>query len=162
MYLHQRRITILVLLAFALAVFPSAASPGDELSDHYQAVQGRWIRHQDTANGRITIIKEHKAQHSTVTAYDDKRNVIHAHESEFKIEQSGKVRIFTFFNRTITAGPNAGQKSKEPVSFVYRVAENRFIEVYGVLDGDTNVPNMIIWERQGAGASSGRVTTNRQ
>ncbi len=34
-----------------------------------------------------------------------------------------------------------------PVSFVYRVVENRFIEVHGVLDDDANAPNMIIWDR---------------
>ncbi len=147
MYLNQRHMTTLVLLASSLAFAVSVAANADEPVELSKAVQGKWVRHQTTANGPIKIVKEHKAQNTIVTAYDDKGNVIYSHESEFKIEQSGKVRIFTFFNRTITAGPNVGQKIKEPVSFVYRVAENRFIEVHGVLDGDTNAPNMIIWDR---------------
>ena len=147
MYLCHRQITIVILLALSLAFAMSVAANGDEPIEPTKAVQGKWERHQTTANGPVKIVKEHKGQRTIVTGYDDKLNVIYSHESEFKIEQSGKVRIFTFFNRTITAGPNAGQKIKEPVSFVYRVAENRFIEVHGVLDGDTNAPNMIIWDR---------------
>lgn len=160
--MHSRQLGIapLVLLALSLLFAMSVVTNGEEPNDLYQAVQGKWVRHQATANGRVKIVKEHKAQISIVTAYDDKGNVIYSHESEFKIEQSGKVRIFTFFNRTITAGPNAGQKTKEPVSFVFRVAENRFIEVYGVLDADTNAPNMIIWERAGDGDALKTVTTN--
>lgn len=147
MYLNQRSITTLVLLASSLAFVVSVAAYADEPAELSKAVQGKWVRHQATASGPIKIVKEHKGQSTIVTAYDDKGNVIYSHESEFKIEQAGKARIFTFFNRTITAGPNVGQKIKEPVSFVYRVAENRFIEVHGVLDGDANVPNMIIWDR---------------
>jgi len=146
-YLYQRQITNFVLLASSLAFAVSVAANGDEPIELSKAVQGKWLRHQATATGPVKIVKEHKGQNTIVTAYDDKRNVIYSHESEFKIEQSGKVRIFTFFNRTITAGPNAGQKLKDPVSFVYRIAENRFIEVHGILDGDSNAPNMIIWDR---------------
>jgi hypothetical protein len=145
MYLCQRQITILVLCVSSFAA--SVAAIGDEPIELTKAVQGKWVRHQTTANGPVKIVKEHKGQKTIVTAYDDKKNVIYSHESEFKVEQSGKVRIFTFFNRTITAGPNAGQTFKEPASFVYRVAANRFIEVHGVLDLDTNAPNMIIWDR---------------
>lgn len=147
MYLCQRQIAILVLLVLPLALAVQVAAKGDEPIESSKAVQGKWVRHQATANGPVKIVKEHKGQRTIVTAYDEKENVIYSHESEFKTEQSGKVRIFTFFNRTITAGPNAGQKSKEPVSFVYRVAENRFIEVHGILDDDANAPNMIIWDR---------------
>ena len=147
MYLRQRQITNLVLLASSLTIAMSVAANGDDPIEPIKAVQGKWVRYQTTANGPVKIVKEHKGQRTIATGYDDKLNVIYSHESEFKIEQSGKVRIFTFFNRTITAGPNAGQKIKEPVSFVYRVAENRFIEVHGVLDGDNNLPNMIIWDR---------------
>lgn len=133
------------LLAFNPAVSPIAR--GDERADHAKAVQGKWMRRQATANGRVTIVKEHQAQKTIVNAYDDQGKLVYAHTSDYTIEQSGKVRIFTFSNRTITAGPNAGQIIKDPASFVYRVAENRFIEVHGVLDGDTNAPLMIIWER---------------
>lgn len=147
MYLRQRQITNLVLLASSLAFAMSVAAYGDEPIEPTKAVQGKWVRHLNTATGPVKVVKEHNGQRTIVTGYNDKLNVIYSHESEFKVEQSGKVRIFTYFNRTITAGPNAGQKIKEPVSFVYRVAENRFIEVLGVLDGDTNAPNMIIWDR---------------
>lgn len=147
MNLNQRHITTFGLMASTLAFAMSVAANGDEPIELSKAVQGKWVRHQATANGPVKIVKEHKGQKTIVTAHDDKRNGIYSHESEFTIEQSGKVRIFTFFNRTITAGPNAGQKIREPSSFVYRVAENRFIEVHGVLDNGTDEPIMIIWDR---------------
>lgn len=147
MSVRQRHTSIVVLFAAALGFVVSMAAQGDEPGEAAKAVQGKWVRHQTTANGRVKIVKEHKGQRTIVTAYDDKENVLYSHESEFKVELSGRVRIFTFFNRSITAGPNAGQKFKEPASFVYRIAENRFIEVHGILEGDANPPNMIIWDR---------------
>ncbi len=144
---RRRHTLILSFLVWSFGCFLSVATYAEEPLEAAKAVQGKWVRHQDTANGRVKIVKEHNGQRTIVTAYDDKANVLYSHESEFKVELSGKVRIFTFFNRVITAGPNSGQKIKEPVSFVYRIVENRFIEVHGILDGDANAPNMIIWDR---------------
>lgn len=147
MNLCQRQLTNLVLLASSLVFFVSVPARGDEPIEPIKVVQGKWVRRQTTPNGPVIIVKEHKEQKTIVTAYDDQKNVIYSHESEFKIEQMGKVRVFTFFNRTLTAGPNAGQKIKEPVSFIFRVDKQRFVEVNGLLDGDTNAPNLLIWER---------------
>lgn len=119
----------------------------EDAGDSLKALQGKWTRRQPTADGPVTFVKEHVGKSTLLTAYDEKGNVLYAHKSEFSTEQTGKVQIFTFFHRAITAGPNAGQVIKEPVSFVYRIANDKFIEVYGLLDGDTGEPNMIVWER---------------
>lgn len=49
---------------------------------------------------------------------------------------TGRLRIFTFFNNVITAGPQKGQIDKAPTSFVYRVTGDTFFEVNGLLIGD--------------------------
>lgn len=147
MTFYQRHVTILALLTLPLAFAALAVADGDEQIEPIKAVQGKWVRHLTTPNGPVTIVKEHKGRNTILTAYDDQKNVIYSHESEFKIEQLGKVRVFTFYNRKITAGPNAGQKIKEPDSFIFRVDNKRFIEVNGLLDGDANAPNLLIWER---------------
>ena len=147
MHATRRLIPAVFVIASSLSFAMLPVTSGDEPKDAAQAVQGRWVRYQATPNGRVRIVKEHRGPRTILTAFDDQGNLLYAHESEFKTEASGKVRIFTFFNRTITAGPHAGQKLKETTSFVYRVVENRFIEVHGVLEGDSNAPLMIIWER---------------
>lgn len=135
----------MVFLCAALASAPAAA---DDLSKLSQEVQGRWVRTQNTPQGVVTLIKEHEGVTTRLTAMDAAKTVLYAHTSEFTVEQSGKVRIWTFFNRQITAGPGAGQTVKEPTSFVYRVHNDRFVEVYGVLPDDPSPPRMIVWERQ--------------
>lgn len=147
MHSTRRLIPAVFVIATLLSFAITPVTKGDEPKDAAQAVQGKWVRYQATPNGRIKIVKEHQGPRTILTAFDDQGKVLYAHESEFKTAASGKVRIFTFFNRAITAGPHAGQKLKETTSFIYRVVENRFIEVHGVLEGDSNAPLMIIWER---------------
>jgi hypothetical protein len=137
------------LIAFSVCLAMSVAV-GDEKggeTELLKEVQGTWVRKQQSPNGLVTIIKDHTGTKTILTAYDDQKNVIYSHTSEFTVEPSGKVNVFMFRNRTITAGPNAGQTIVEPVSFIFRIANNQFIEVQGVLRGDTNPPNMLIWER---------------
>jgi hypothetical protein len=84
---------------------------------------------------------------TTLTATDAAGRVLYAHTSSFTIEDLGKVRVFTFFNRVTTAGPGAGQPAGEPISFVYRVHDDRFVEVYGLLENDASPLRVIVWER---------------
>lgn len=141
-----------VALPLLFRISPSIGA--DEPNAAMKAVQGKWVRYQQTSDGRVTIIKEHKGNTTVLTVYGDAKNVIYSHKSEFKIERSGKIHVLTFFNRKITAGPNAGHTIEKPVSFVFRVADNRFVEVYGVLEDDTSAPNLIVWERMESKAKS--------
>ncbi len=135
---------------FAVTGFLTLAAvgaTGDEQAKAVSDVQGRWVRKQATPMGEVTLVKEHKNATTTLTATDAAGNVLYAHVSDFSVEDAGKVRIFTFFNRLITAGPGKGHVAKEPVSFVYRVSNDRFIEAYGLLADDPSPPRMIVWER---------------
>lgn len=133
----------------ALALFSHEAAIADAPVDAVDEVQGQWVRSVNTAQGPVRVIKEHLGQKSTVTAYDGQGNVLYAHQSEFLIEPSGQLRIFKHFNRTIIAGPGAGQKTNDSGAYVYRVTNNQFIEVHGLLEDQTDKPGMMVWERVG-------------
>jgi hypothetical protein len=135
----------LTLVFALLGALPLARA--EEPDTLLREVQGKWTRRLATPQGQLRIVKEHKGNRTIVTAYDDKENVVYSHQSEFTVAQSGKVRILTFSNREITAGAGAGAKFVAPVSFVYRVAGDRFIETHGLLDDEATAPTMIVWER---------------
>lgn len=143
---NQRRgaglVWLAVPLVLALAVAGRAAEP-DEL---LKQVQGKWIRYQNAPGGKVTLIKEHRDQKTILTAYDERKRVLYSHTSEFTVEQSGRVKVFTYRNRTITAGPDKGQEQKEPASYVYRIVDGKFLEVHGILDDAPGPPAMILWE----------------
>ncbi len=111
------------------------------------ALQGKWSRQVKTPTGVATIIKEHLGDKTILTAYDDQGKVMYAHESKFACETSGRVKIFTILQRRITVGPGAGQVTTEKNPFVYRIVDDQFIEVRGVLEEDPNPPGMVVWKR---------------
>lgn len=69
MYSCQRQFAILVLLVSPLALAVSVAAKGDEPIESSKAVQGKWVRHQATADGPVKIVKEHKGHRTILTAY---------------------------------------------------------------------------------------------
>jgi hypothetical protein len=115
----------------------------EELAD----VQKMWVRTMKTDGGTFRVVKEHKGNKTTVTFFDSEGTVVAAKRSEFRLENTGKVRIFTFFNNTTTAGPQKGQTNNEPRSYIYRVIGDTFVEVNGMLIGDDAEPLAFTWQR---------------
>jgi hypothetical protein len=138
------------VLAFMLCGAISLPTHAEEpkLDEAASAVQGKWMRRVQTPDGPVRIVKEHRGYKTFLSAEDSRGNMLYAHESEFRLEQLGKVRVFTFFNSKVTAGPNAGRVVKEPTSYVYRVDKNHFYEANGLMDNDTASPHVIVWDRQ--------------
>lgn len=144
------RTIVLALLAMAAVGSARAeAPPKAEASDMAElaAIQGKWVRTVRNDIGTFKFVKEHVGNSTTVTIFDADGNVVAAKKSEFRLEKTDKVRIFTFFNNVFTAGPQAGQTSKEPQSYIYRVTDGTFVEVIGLLVGDDQVPTVITWSR---------------
>jgi len=140
------------LLAAVVASAAASAGTGfaeeqPAFDDAAKAIQGKWTRVQQTADGPVRLLKEHRGNKTSLAAYDAKGNVLYAHESEFKLEMTGRIRVLTFFNRKVTAGPDKGQESQEESSFVYRVHNGEFIEAWGLLENDPSPPRMILWKR---------------
>ena len=121
----------------------SEAAAATELAE----VQGKWVRTIRTDSGTFKVVKEHKGNKTTVTFMDSEGRIVQAKSSEFRLENSGKVRIFTFFNNLITAGPQKGRTNKEPHSYIYRVVGDTFVEVNGLLIDDDAAPVAFTWKR---------------
>lgn len=125
---------------------PSVASE-QKATNELAKVQGKWVRTMRTNSDTFKVIKEHKGHETTVTWLDLDGNVVAAKRSEFCLEKTGKVQIFTFFNNVITAGPQEGQTDKAPKSYIYRVTGDTFFEVNGLLIGDDSEPVAFTWKR---------------
>lgn len=143
----RRSLLLAVVVTSATSMECLAADETPELDPATREVQGKWTRVTQTPNGPVRLLKEHRGHRTLLAAYDQKGNVLYAHESEFRIEIAGKVRILTFFNRKVTAGPDKGQEQKESQSFLYRISGDQFIETWGLLENDPSRPLMILWKR---------------
>jgi len=132
----------IVILSFSIALI------ADDQSVELKRVMGRW-EHSFTnkAGTQFRVVKDVFEDHDTVTTYDDTGNVVTAHRSQFKIEKRGPVRVFSFFNSVVTAGPDKGEQRFETNSYIYRAEDDYFIEVWGLLDGDPNLPRILAWKR---------------
>ena len=120
----------------------------DDAAAELQRVAGRYERYFQNAAGLLfRSVKEERDGRSMVTTYDDVGNIVEAHTAEFKLEKRGPVNVFSFFNLTVIAGPNKGLTQPATSSFIYRVDDKQFAEVWGMLEGDTAPPYMLVWRR---------------
>jgi hypothetical protein len=134
------------LLSCAL-LFPVAAL-ADEPDPELQLLQGMWQIQGRTADGKaVRLLKEVDGNSETVTTFDAEGNVLHAHSADFELTKTEHIRLFTYFNYTITDGPGVGTVRRERVSYVYRVEDDRFIEVHGMLNGDRGQPRVNVYVR---------------
>jgi hypothetical protein len=120
----------------------------DPLEADLKIMQGRWVREVKNPQGAVFLIeKQISGNRDTITELDPNGNVIHSHGSDFKLSQEGSVRVYTYSNQVVTAGPKTGAQQLAPSSFLYRVNAERFVEVWGLRDGDPQVLNIFIWQR---------------
>jgi hypothetical protein len=138
--------TALTLLASLLVL--SQHSAADDNADELKRLEGRYERtFANTAGTQFKVIKEVVGDQSVVTTYDDVNNVIDSHTSTIKVEKRGPVRVHSFFNLLVTAGPSKGEQQFETQSYIYRADDETFTEVWGLLEGDPSPPRMIYWKR---------------
>lgn len=134
-----------------LACMLILASPalGDETNDaEVRRLQGRYERTvKNEAGTEFRVVKEVVGSQTTVTTYDDVGNVVEAATSTFKTEKRGEIRVWTYFNKLVTAGPAKGRQQLESRSYIYRSDDNNFAEVWGLLESDPTPPRMFVWKR---------------
>lgn len=146
---RQSKLTRARKIVFGIGLLAVLTPPvtAEDSEQKPMPVRGKWIRQVNTPEGRVTIIKNHTGKKTMLTAFAADRTVLYSHTSEYRLERSGRTQIFTFKNRTITAGPQKGDFDKKESSFLYQIRDDRFLEVHGMLDGDTGPPKVIIWQR---------------
>jgi hypothetical protein len=139
-----RILFLVIALGTSLFTSPFTMAVGSEVDDQsvrdgkpidgapdeaeLEKVQGKWVRSVKTANGPVQIIKEHKGQKTTLQFMDANGNVVASKMSEFRLEKTGRVRVFTFFNNVVTSGPQKGQVDKKEKSYIYRIEGDSFTE----------------------------------
>lgn len=98
-------------------------------------MQGAW---QMTAmqNGvAFRIVKVVADQTTTVSVYRGDE-LVQQHKSEFELQFTGDVRIFHYKNSVMTAGPDKS-KPRPGGRYIYRLEDDKWIGVFGLLEGET-------------------------
>lgn len=131
----------------ALFILASQSAAEEELSEELQEIQGAWEQVGKTRDGRqLRVLKEIDRTRETVTVIDKGGNLLHSHTVDIEVKTFGKVKIFTYRNYTVIAGPHTGQ-TRPGASYIYRVVGDTFREVTGFLEGDSGKPGIVIWKR---------------
>ena len=137
-----------VFLVLVLSHALVAQAQQDDTAADLKRLEGRFERTFTNPAGTVfRSVKDVADGKSAVVTYDDVGNVIEAHESEYKIQRHGPVRVFSFFNVVVTAGPSKGQRHLETNSYIYRIEGDTIIEAWGLLENDPNPPRMFTWKR---------------
>jgi hypothetical protein len=121
-------ITQCALIALCVVARPAAA-------DDLQTLQGTWETNA-TSNGKeYRVEKTIHGQHETVRTFDG-ATLLHEHVVEFEVKTDGDVKIFQWRNGKVTAGPQQGQPLADG-AFIYRLEQNQWTSVFGMLRTDT-------------------------
>lgn len=142
-------------LALLTVCFPSQARDDASSEEVKKAdlasMQGRWeLTRTDAGGNVIRSVKEIKGNKTTLTRYNAKGEVIHAHTSELELTVTDRVKIHTWRNMEVTAGQGKGEKIPGPFSFIYTIDDNTWTEAWGLLRGDRQPAAMYVWKRPGA------------
>jgi|SRR4051794_31377594 len=125
-----------------------ARSADEDSAAELKRIGGRFERlFQNAAGTTFRAVKEVDGDQSSVTTFDDVGNVVESHGSTIKTEKRGDVRVLSFFNFVVTAGPDKGHVELGTSSYIYRLDGDTFTEVWGLLDGDDSPPRMFQWRR---------------
>jgi len=140
---------VFVAAAVGTLILAANSAAGDEEADaEILRLQGRYERtFQNDAGTTFRAVRELVGNQETITTYDDEDNVVAAQTASVKVEKRGSVRVFSFFNLLVTAGQAKGRQQLETRSYLYRANDDRFVEAWGLLEGDSGPPGMWVWKR---------------
>lgn len=130
-----------------LALLAGTAFADDKEDQPADAVAGAWERTVETPQGTYRFVKTHLDGKTTLHITGPDGAIVESKTSEYRVSETEAVRIFTYFNNLITAGPNAGERIPGESSYIYRIEEDRFYEVRGLLKSDNGPLQVIVWNR---------------
>ncbi len=140
------RIQSATALCLLLALLGGTAF-ADDKEQPADPVAGAWERNVDTPQGTYRFVKTHLDGKTTLHITGPDGAIVESKTSEYRVSETEAVRIFTYFNNVITAGPNSGERIPGESSYIYRIEEDRFYEVRGLLKSDTDPLQVIVWNR---------------
>lgn len=137
---------LFVVLAVSLAGTTLLADDG--LERDLQNLQGTWQRMGATIDGQRIMVRKVVTGNSEIVKYTDEQGtVLREHQADFRLELSGRARLFTYFNLLVTEGPSKGERRAEPSSYIYRLDADTFTEVHGMLVDDKSAVKMSTYKR---------------
>jgi hypothetical protein len=140
----------------AFLFFLSAGSGGEPkpadkeaaiLKEDLRKFEGKWEMTYETQGRAIRSVQTIEGKKSTVTRFDEKGAVLDAHVAELELAISGRIKVFTYFNLEVTAGPLRGKQFPQRRSFIYRLENDWFLEAYGLLMDQREQPSVFTWRR---------------
>ena len=142
---------ISVLIGFAS---DTSATENVNSSDLLSQCQGTWIRSEVQKGVSSRIVKVVDGNKETVSYYRDGK-VTRVHQVDFEVATVANVNIFTFRNGLVTEGADKGQTFKGPFSYVFKIENDSWYEVMGMLKGQEGDPNVTQYVRKEKETSSG-------
>lgn len=112
-----------------------------------EQIKRKWVIYRESPQGKYMTIKVHNGLETIVTTYDPNLKVVYSHRSEYTLDDSGPVNIFTYRNKKVLVGRDAGATQEGPVSYLFRIDGERFLEVHGMMKEDTRGPSLNVWQR---------------
>lgn len=124
----------LAIVAAVLLLGFSASACEDALREDLAAIQGKWATRVTDQNGNpVLAVKEIKGNKETYTLFKGEEIVL-KREVEFKLSRAdNKVRIFTAISVTSIKGPEEGRTFDVEQAYIYKVEDDVFVEVDGLL-----------------------------
>jgi hypothetical protein len=122
----------LTLIARAQDEKPAKDTEDKDIAADWKLLQGTWeLIHGSDGKGRPTIrtLKTIEGNKETLRRYAiDTGKMMREHSVELQLTKSGSVRVCTFYG--VGGSPDDG------MSFVYKVDEENFWDIPGILQGD--------------------------
>ena len=143
-------VILLVLLSNFMIVPTRAAETKPSSGNELDSVQGEWEREltpEDIKQGLRKAVKEIKGSKETVTFYGEDNKILRKHRVDFKLEKNGDIRVFTYSNMEVIDGEGKGARNPDSFSYVYRVYNDRFFEVAGLLPGEEGPVTVFSWKK---------------
>lgn len=143
----RRREMVWALVLSSLVMVSSSRGDDPTPAEDEPHIAGLWKASFETPQGTVHHVKEHADGKTTVSVYDAEGALIAQKQSRYELSRSGETRVFTYFDNVATAGPAIGQRDPRRRSYLYRVRDNRFYEVHGMLLDDEGPVVVRVWQR---------------
>lgn len=143
--MNSQRIRWPAQLGLCILVLGTGAHGDDQ--QPADPIAGAWERTVTTPQGAYRFVKSHLEGKTTLHVTGPDGTVVESKTSEYRVSETDAVRIFTYFNNVVTAGPNAGRRAAGESSYIYRIDGDRFYEIHGLLKSDERPVQVIVWDR---------------
>ena len=145
----SRTFIVAIILSIAALSIAAVAISKDDASQ----LQGRWERSltgDSEVKGAAKAVKEISGDKENVTYLNSGGDAVYATTASFKLENTGRVKLYTFSNFKVTKGSEQGaDRSKGAVSYIYRVEGDTYHEAHGLLNDSPagSKPSIVTWKR---------------